>query len=128
MTVTPGRHIPLNPANQLRIGGDVDVMAGLSVGGDFSLTGSQYFDGDNSNLNPKLPSYWVVNLRASYALSDNWQLFALVNNVFNRHDATYGTFFETGDTDGLFAKNLSDPRTETLEQPVSAQLGLKVKF
>jgi iron complex outermembrane receptor protein len=128
VTVTPGRHIPINPAHQLRIGGDVDLMPGLSAGADFALTGSQYFEGDFANQNAKLPTYWTLNLRASYALSENWQLFGLVNNVFDHHNIAYGTYFQTDDTAGLFAKNLSDPRTVTLEQPISAQFGIKVKF
>ena len=32
-------------------------MEGLSLGGELAFTGSQYFDGDPSNLNSKLPGY-----------------------------------------------------------------------
>ena len=46
VTVTPGRRMPLNPANTVRAGGDVDVLDGVSLGGELAFTGSQYFDGD----------------------------------------------------------------------------------
>jgi iron complex outermembrane receptor protein len=126
--VTPGRHIPVNPADQVRAGGDVNILPALSVGGEFAFTGSQYYDGDEGNQNAKLPSFWVVNLRATYTLSDTWQLFGVVNNVFNRHDATYGTYYEPDDTAGLLTPALTDPRTVTLEQPVSAQIGIRLRL
>jgi iron complex outermembrane receptor protein len=126
--VTPGRHIPVTPANTFKAGGDVTVMDGLNLGGELNYTGSQYFDGDPSNLNSKLPGYVVVNLRASYDLTPEWQVFGLVDNVLNNHSASYGTYFETDDTVGLLNPALSDPRTMTLQQPVTFQLGLKLKL
>jgi iron complex outermembrane receptor protein len=124
VTVTPGRHLPLNPAYQARAGGDVDLLPGLSLGGELIFTGSQYFDGDQANQNAKLPSRWVVNLRAAWQVAASWQLFGVVNNLFNRHDATYGTYFEPDDTSGLITPGLSDPRSITLAQPISIQLGV----
>jgi iron complex outermembrane receptor protein len=126
--VTPGKRIPINPANQFRAGGDWNILPSLSIGGDFLFTGSQYYDGDSGNQNRKLPSYWTVNLRADYDLAPGWQLFGIVNNVFDRHDATYGTYFSASDTAGLVTPTLTDPRSVTLEQPISVQLGIKVKL
>jgi iron complex outermembrane receptor protein len=124
--VTPGRHIPITPSSQAHIGGDVDLLPGLSLGGEFAFTGSQYFDGDQANQNEKLPSYWVLNLRAAWQFAQHWQVFGIVNNVFDRHDATYGTYFSPDDTSGLISPPLSDPRTVTLEQPISVQLGINL--
>ena len=95
MTVTPGRRIPLNPANTVRAGGDVDVMDGVSLGGELAFTGSQYFDGDPSNLNAKLPVHrggeparrLAVRRRAG-------SCSALVDNLFDNRDALYGTYFD----------------------------------
>ena len=47
---------------------------------------------------------------------------------FNNHSATYGTYFETDDTAGLLNPALTDPRTLTLQQPITFQLGLKLKL
>jgi iron complex outermembrane receptor protein len=126
--VTPGRHIPVTPANTLKAGGDVTVMEGVSLGAELAYIGSQYFDGDPSNLNAKLPGYVLVNLRASYDLSPQWQLFGLVDNVLNNHSASYGTYFETDDTVGLLNPALTDARTLTLNQPITFQLGVKLKL
>jgi iron complex outermembrane receptor protein len=116
--VTPGRHMPLNPAHQLRAGGDVTVLDGLTLGADLAVSGGQYFDGDPANQNAKLPAFWTVNLRGSYVVAPGWEIFGLVNNLFDRHDATYGTYYEADPGD--------DPRTITLSQPISAQLGIRV--
>jgi iron complex outermembrane receptor protein len=124
--VTPGRHIPLNPANTVRAGADVDVMEGVSLGGELAFTGSQYFDGDPSNRNAKLPSTVVVNLRGSWQIDPTWQLFATVDNLFDNRDALYGAYFDPSDTTGLIIPALTDPRTLTLRQPVSFQLGMRL--
>jgi iron complex outermembrane receptor protein len=128
VTVTPGRRMPLNPANTLRAGGDVDVLGNLSLGGELAFTGSQYFDGDPSNLNAKLPSTVVVNLRAAWQFDERWQMFGTVNNLLDNRDALYGAYFDPSDTTGLVTPALTDPRTLTLRQPVSFQLGLKLRF
>jgi iron complex outermembrane receptor protein len=129
VTVTPGRRMPLNPAGSLRAGGDVAVLDDLSLGGELAFTGSQYFDGDPSNLNAKLPSTVVVNLRAAWQLRDGWQLFGMANNLFDNRDALYGTYFDPSDTTGLVTPALgNDPRTLTLRQPISFEFGLKLKL
>jgi iron complex outermembrane receptor protein len=128
VTVTPGRRMPLNPANTLRAGGDVDVLEDFSLGGELAFTGSQYFAGDPSNLNPKLPSTMVVNLRAAWQFGERWQMFGTVDNLFDNRDALYGTYFDPSDTTGLVTPALTDSRTLTLRQPVSFQLGLKLTF
>ncbi len=126
--VMSGNHIPMSPANTLKAGGDVTIMDGLSLGGELTFTGSRYFDGDPSNLNSKLPGYVVINLRAAYDITPQWQVFGLADNVLNNHSATYGTYFSPDDTMGLLNPPLSDPRTLTLAQPITFQLGLKLKL
>lgn len=128
VAVTPGRRIPLNPANSLRAGGDVEMMKDFNLGGELAFTGSQYFDGDPSNLDTKLPSTVVVNLRGSWQIDPGWQLFAAVDNLFDNRDALYGTYFDPSDTAGLITPALTDPRTLTLRQPVTFQFGLKLKL
>jgi iron complex outermembrane receptor protein len=128
VAVTPGRRIPLNPANTVRAGADVDVLDGFSVGGELAFTGSQAFDGDPGNTNAKLPSTFVVNLRTSYNLDNNWQVFGLINNLFDNSDATYGSYFDPSDSVGLVSPALTDPRTLTLRQPITFEAGLKLKL
>jgi len=128
IAIRPGNRIPLNPAHHTRIGGDVEVLQGFSLGGNVLLVGSQYYAGDDANRNPKLPGYWVLNLRGSYRFNDRWEVFALVNNVFDRHDATYATFFDPTGTSRLLPQPLTDPRTLTLQRPIAFQIGMTVRL
>ena len=64
---------------------------------------SQYLIHDDSNLNPKVPAYWVVNMHTSYHVTKNVEIFGLVQNLFNQHYYSAGTFFSTAD-DGKPAK------------------------
>jgi iron complex outermembrane receptor protein len=128
VTVTTGRHIPLNPANSLKAGGEWEMLSGLVLGADLAFTGSQYFDGDHANQNARLPSFTTVSLHGSYELGGGWQAFGVLDNLFDSHAASYGTYFDPGDTGGLYTTALTDPRMITRLQLVSFQLGVKVKL
>jgi len=52
----------------------------------------------------------------------------VINNVLDRHDAIYATFFDPSGTAGLLNPPLTDPRTLTLQRPISFQIGLTVKL
>ncbi|MFG1340119.1 TonB-dependent receptor [Xanthobacter autotrophicus] len=120
--VTPGDHIPGIPAQTLKFGADYMVTDKWKVGGDVIAVSSQYYVGDESNINPMLPGYWVANVRTSYQVTPNIQVFGLINNLFNQKYASYGTFF---DTEYL---GLSNAQMQTPGQPLSAYAGLKATF
>ncbi len=127
--VTPGRHIPLNPQNQFRLGGDATILPGLTVGADLAYTGPQYYDGDNANRNGTMADYWTTNLRAGYDLTSTWQFYGLVTNLFDQHNPTYGTYFSASDVPASFTGTaLKDNRSITLPQPISFQIGIKARF
>ncbi len=129
--VHPGDHIPGIPRQQLKVGGDYAFTPEFKAGFDVLIVGSQYYVGDDSNQNPQLPMYWVANLHASYQITNNVQIFGLINNLFNNHYVTYGTFFDQR-TDAQFAGDpvnfVSDPRTITPAQPIAFYGGVKVTF
>jgi len=104
------------------------VAQGLVLGADLVFTGSQYFDGDHANQNVKLPPFTTVSLHDAYELGGGWQAFGVVDNLFDSHAASYGTYFDPGDTTGLYTPALTDARMITRLQPVSFQLGVKVKL
>ena len=115
-------------AGQLTAQHGATVLEGGSMGGELAFTGAEYFDGDPSNRNARLPSTVAVNMRASYQFDERWQLFGLVNNLFDDHHALYGVFFDPGTTAGLVTPALTDSCTLTLRQPVSFQLGVRMKI
>ncbi len=138
--VTPGDRIPGIPSNLAKLGVTWAATPQLKLTVESVLVGSQYFVGDDANQNPKLPAYYYVNLRGTYDINDQIQVFGLINNVTDHHYATFGTFFDPTTTGGnvnqtLFNNNpanglvaVANQQAVTVAQPISVYAGVKVKF
>jgi iron complex outermembrane receptor protein len=126
--VTPGKRIPGIPQHQFKAGADYALTPAWTVGADLTAVGTQYFVGDDANQNDKLPAYWFVNLHSSYQISKNVQVFALVNNVFNKTFATYGTYFDPQSVVNAIPVVLTDHRTITPAQPLAVYGGIRIKW
>ena len=120
--VVPGDHLTGIPDFRFKLGGEYQITDPWKFGADLNVIGSQWLVGDESNQNPKLPAYWVVNLHTSYKLSEQVEVFGLVRNLFDQHYYTYGTFFDTTTTPYL---NLTDPRTFLPGMPFAAYVGVR---
>ena len=116
------------PRHQFKAGADYAVTPAWKVGGDLIAVGNQVYFGDNANQNPRLPAYWAVNLHTSYQLSKELQAFALLNNLFNRKYAVYGTFFDPQGIANAVPNPPTDHRMQTPAQPFSIYAGLKLKL
>ncbi len=127
--VTPGKHIVGIPSQLGKVGIDYQFTPQFRAGADVLIVGNQYLVGDFTNQNPMMPMYWTANLHASYQLTENFQIFGIVNNLFNNRNASYGSFFET-DTNAQLANGVSftDPRTLTPLAPLAFYGGVKVNF
>src|SRR5499426_2671044 len=127
--VTPGKQIPGIPRHQVKGGVDYWITPELKLGTDVIWVSSQWFVGDNANQNPKLADYWVANLHGSYQLTKEWQIYGVINNLFNRKFATFGTFFDPQSTVAIAIPNvLFDHRMVTPAQPLSIYVGLRAKL
>ncbi len=125
ITVTPGNKLPGISPLQLKLGGDYRVTSAWTVGGDIVANSSQYYAGDDSNLNAKLGGYTVVNLHTSYDFTDKIKLFVKLDNALDRKYATYGGFVSTTDVPSL---GLTNPQTLSPGTPRAVYAGLSVKF
>jgi iron complex outermembrane receptor protein len=123
--VTPGDHIPAVPRHRFKAGAEYSVTDALKIGADLYVVGSQYLMGDQSNQNPQVPTYWVVNLNTSYQLDKNVEVYGLVRNLFNRHYYVFGTFFQT---DSFPYLNLTDPRSFTPGMPLAVYAGVRARW
>ncbi len=123
--VLPGNQIPAQPQHRFKAGVEYQVTDAWKVGANVNVTGSQYLVGDQSNLNPKVPAYWVVNLNTSYKVTKNVEVFGLVQNLFNQHYYAFGTFF---DPTAIAFLGLTDPRTFTPGIPLAAFAGVRATF
>ena len=65
ISVFPGDHLTGVPDFRFKAGAEYQITDAWKLGADFNVIGSQYLVGDESNLNPKVPAYWTVNLHTS---------------------------------------------------------------
>jgi iron complex outermembrane receptor protein len=131
--VLRGDHIPGVPAHRFKAGAEYSFTDRLKVGADLNVVGSQWLIHDDSNLNPKVPAYWVVNLHGSYQVNKTFEVFGLINNLFNQHYYAAGTFFDTGGFTSANPANanflvLNDPRTFLPGMPIAAYAGVRARF
>ncbi len=125
IAVVPGNHLPSIPRNRVKLSIDYALTDKWKVGADASFVGSSYLRGDEINALPQIPAYQVVNLRTSYQLDKNVQIYGIVENLFDRRYATFGTLF---DTQAIGFLPLNDPRTLSPAAPLSVYAGVKTKF
>jgi outer membrane receptor protein involved in Fe transport len=135
--VQPGDHIPSIPQHRFKLGFDYWVFPQWRVGGDLIAVSSQFFRGDEGNEDRQLPGYAVVNLRTGYRVTDNVEIYGLVNNLFDANFSTFGTYFDTralrtaaGEPVGVGPNGtvLENPRMITPAAPFAVYGGVRVRF
>ena len=107
--VRPGDQIPLTPRQRVTAALDYNLNRSLKLGAEARHVGGQYLAGDESNQEPKLSSYTVVDLHGIYQVRKWLHLFVEVDNLLDRRYDTYGSFTRLEGLPPNF--NLSDPRT-----------------
>ena len=128
LTIRPGDRLPGVPANKLNFGADVTPIEGVSVGVDGVWQGGQYLFGDEANLTPKLPPFFVMNLHGSYQVTKNLQLFASVQNVTDARYYTFGTFSPTNSVYLAQLPTATNPRSYSLQAPLGWFGGVRLTF
>jgi iron complex outermembrane recepter protein len=133
--VSVGDELPLIPKSRVKLGADIMVLPGWSVGGTVSYIGPSFYRGDEANLNPELPGYTVASLRTSYQFGKHLQVFANIQNLFDRRYSTYGIL---GDPTGVGAPGVPaggefgdadvDPRFQSPAMPRAYFGGVKISF
>jgi iron complex outermembrane receptor protein len=123
--VQAGDHLPSIPQHRFKASAEYAIFPEWKIGADFIAFSGQYYAGDESNQNPKVPPYWVVNLHSTYQIAKNFETFVLVRNLFDNRYYTFGTFFDTSEVPFL---NLTDPRAVSPGAPFGVYAGLRVKL
>jgi len=133
--VVPGDRLPGIPQHRLKADADYTIVHGWTIGGSLILVSSQYYHGDESNQNPPLPGYHIVNLRSSYRIGERVEFFANVHNVFDERYAGYGLY---SDPTGVGAPGIppdartNDPRVdnrfENPGEPRAVFAGIRLSF
>jgi iron complex outermembrane recepter protein len=88
--IEPGDRMPGIPEHRVKLGVDYKIVPNWTVGATVNIVSSFYYVGDESNQLAPIPGYTVVNLHSTYRPVDHLELFATINNLFNRQYATWG--------------------------------------
>ncbi|MGH9833110.1 MAG: TonB-dependent receptor domain-containing protein, partial [Blastocatellia bacterium] len=106
--IEPGARIPLIPRHMLKLFADLQATRQLTVNFGVLALSSAYARGNENNLHQpdgvyylgagRSPGYAVANFGARYQLHRHVELFARVNNLFNRRYYTAAQLGPTGFT------------------------------
>ncbi len=121
--VNKGDRLPSIPEHNIKIGVDYAFTPKLSLGATASYHSSQYFRGDEANVDKKISGYGLVNLHGRYKLNKNIQFFAKVDNLFDSEFESFGLFGEPDEAPGL---DLDDPRFVGAGAPRAGWIGFKI--
>ncbi len=126
--IQPGDRLPGIPVNQLKLGVDYKVTDAWTVGGSGIYASGQFLFGDEADLTPPTPPYFVVNLHTSYQATKNLQLYALLENAFDVTYYTFGTFSPTSSIPIVQAPGAANPRSYSPAAPIAVTLGVRATF
>jgi iron complex outermembrane recepter protein len=128
--VQSGDRIPGIPRNILKLRAAYYFGAGFTLGGGMFAQDSQYVRGNENNQDPsgKIPGYAVFNVDARWAFARGWELFGMVNNVFNRKYETAGVLglnFFNGPGNTFDATNTVKEVFLSPAAPIGAWIGVR---
>ena len=126
--VQPGNHLPGIPTNLIKLGADYKLTDAWTIGGTGVAASGRLLFGDEANLTPKTPAYFVLSLHTSYQLTPNLQLFGLVQNAFNTTYYTFGTFSPTSSVFIAQAPGAANPRSYSPGAPIAGTVGIRLTF
>ena len=133
--VGKGDHIPGIPQHQLKLRAAYDVTPSWNIGTNIFAFSDQYSRGNENNKfdgdGAKVSGYLVMNLDTRYSFGNSgWQLFAKVNNVFDREYNNGGLLGEHrfDASTGAFTGNDVTPAFYAPGAPRAGWLGVRYEF
>jgi outer membrane receptor protein involved in Fe transport len=134
--VAPGNRIPANPRHVFKVRADWAVTQSLFIGANILTSAGSYARGDENNqdVNGQLPGYTLVNVDGRWLVSKRFEVFARVNNVFDRRYSNFGVVgenFFTGPDRTFGPAAGADPEPEQFRGPGAprgAWLGVRYSF
>ncbi|HXZ15400.1 MAG TPA: TonB-dependent receptor [Roseiarcus sp.] len=123
--VMPGSHMTSIPKHRLKGGFDYALTKEWKIGMDVVYSAGNWVRGDEINAFGTLPSYATVNLRSSYQVTKNFQVYGLIDNIGGVRARTFATFFQTTAIPFL---SFVDPRQVSISAPTGFFAGAKMTF
>lgn len=130
ITVHKGDRIPGIPANTAKVRLDYTPISKLNFGANFTWRGSIFARGDENNqdVNGQIGSYFLIDLDATWNVTKQLQVFALVTNLLNRQYASFGILgqnFFTGPGHTFDGANPANEQFLGVGAPRGAWVGLR---
>jgi outer membrane receptor protein involved in Fe transport len=127
-----GDRLPGIPRHRFKAGFLYSLTQKWKIGADLIAASNQPFYpnevSDDEGLNSFLGGYTRVDLRTSYDVTDNIQVYGLVKNLFDQRYGLYGTYFEADEVPDLSGPGFDDERTISPSMPFAAYGGVKVRY
>jgi outer membrane receptor protein involved in Fe transport len=125
-----GDRMPSVPRHSFKLRAEISPTLGWSLAANSLIAGSIYARGDENNLDRygRVPGFGSLNLDSQYQVTRGLQVFARVNNVFNRRYANFGTLGDNLFTGPAQSFNATNPRAEQFRgyaAPRGAWIGLQ---
>ena len=131
--VQRGNQIPGIPRHTLKLRVGHDIRAQWNIGMNVNANGPIYARGDENNqdANGQIPGYTIVNLDTRYKFSKQVELFARINNLFDRTYANFATLGRnvfTGPNNSFDGLNPVNEQFLGYGAPRGAWLGLRYSW
>ena len=136
--VSPGDYIPGIPQNQFNLNLAFALSSKFTIGANVLAYSGQYAVGNENNQHQsnsgslgsgQTDGYALLNLTASYRFAPRWEVFAKVDNLFNKKYTTGATLAENPfNSAGTFQTNSNDWASETFfapGAPLAAWIGIR---
>lgn len=127
LQVRSGDRLPGFPEHTLKVTGSYEIFNNFTLGAEWLINDGQYLRGDESNQLSRTPGYGIANLNASYQPFSWVEIYARVNNLFDKEYFTFGLLGEEPSAaPGL--DGFEDPRFFGAGPERGAWIGLRINF
>lgn len=128
--VEKGDTIPGIPKHTVKVGVDYQATPKFSIGTDVSYRSKQYYRGDEANNNDQISGYTIVNLHGRYQATKHVQVFAKIDNLFDKEYSNFGLYGEADEAPGFGddGRGYENARFVGVGAPLSAWVGVKANF
>ncbi|HTO50228.1 MAG TPA: TonB-dependent receptor [Burkholderiales bacterium] len=128
--VQSGNRLPLIPRNILKLRAAYLFGAGFTLGAGMYAQDSQYVRGNENNLDPsgKIAGYAVFVVDARWKFAPDWELFGVINNLFDRKynsSGVLGTNFFNGPGNTFDATATTREVFYSPAAPLGAWIGIR---
>jgi iron complex outermembrane recepter protein len=121
--VKSGDHIPGIPAQNLKLGVEVEPLKNLFLSANVIYASGTYLRGDDGNHQPKLDDYTTLNLGVRWVPIKYLEVWGRVDNVTNAHYSTAGALNFNAFTNPIAVERFAAPGA-----PIAGWGGVKVRF